>query len=72
MKREHRDGFIIGMYLLLYGVVRFAVEFVRMHDASNPLGGPFTLEQWLALAICLGGVWLMLPRAASRREALAN
>jgi phosphatidylglycerol:prolipoprotein diacylglycerol transferase len=72
MKREHRDGFIIGMYLLLYGIVRFAVEFVRMHDASNPLGGPFTLEQWIALAVSVGGVWLMLPRAASRREALAN
>ena len=59
MKRGHRDGLIIGMYLLLYGLVRFGVEFLRMHDASNPLGGPFTLEQWTALAVAAGGAWLV-------------
>jgi phosphatidylglycerol:prolipoprotein diacylglycerol transferase len=69
MKREHRDGLIIGMYLLLYGLVRFGVEFLRMHDASNPLGGPLTLEQWLALAVAAGGAWLVfMPRGQVRQE----
>jgi phosphatidylglycerol---prolipoprotein diacylglyceryl transferase len=69
MKREHRDGLIIGMYLLLYGLVRFGVEFLRMHDASNPLGGPLTLEQWVALAVAASGAWLVfMPRAQVRQE----
>jgi phosphatidylglycerol:prolipoprotein diacylglycerol transferase len=72
MKREHRDGLIIGMYLLLYGLVRFGVEFLRMHDASNPLGGPFTLEQWVALAVAAGGAWLVFPRQHSPQEALSH
>ena len=73
MKRVHRDGLIIGMYLLLYGIVRFGVEFLRMHDASNPLGGPLTLEQWLALAVAAGGAWLVfMPRGQVRQEALIH
>jgi phosphatidylglycerol:prolipoprotein diacylglycerol transferase len=73
MKREHRDGLIIGMYLLLYGLVRFGVEFLRMHDASNPLGGPLTLEQWVALAVAAGGAWLVfMPRGQAQQEALSH
>jgi phosphatidylglycerol:prolipoprotein diacylglycerol transferase len=59
LNRSHRDGQVIGTYLLLYGLLRFGVEFLRMHDASNPLGGPFTLEQWISLIAALGGVWLL-------------
>lgn len=63
LRRPHRDGQIIGLYAILYGCVRFAVEFVRAHDASNPFGGPFTLEQWIALALAAGGVFLMVRHA---------
>jgi len=60
MKAPHKTGSIIGLYLALYGLVRFAVEFVRVHDSSNPLGGPFTLEQWISLFLAAGGAWLVL------------
>ncbi len=62
LRGKHRAGQVIGMYLLLYGLLRFAVEFVRDHDASNPFGGPFVLEQWIALALAAGGVWLFARR----------
>jgi len=58
--RPHRDGQVIGLYLLLYGLVRFGVEFLREHDSLNPFGGPFTLEQWLALALAAAGTWLVV------------
>jgi phosphatidylglycerol---prolipoprotein diacylglyceryl transferase len=68
LRRPHRDGQVIGLYGVLYGIVRFAVEFLREHDASNPLGGPFTLEQWISLALAIGGIYLIFrPR---RREYL--
>jgi len=59
MRRAHQQGAIIGLYLFLYGLVRFGVEFLRMHDSSNPLGGPFTLEQWISLAVAVAGAWLI-------------
>jgi phosphatidylglycerol:prolipoprotein diacylglycerol transferase len=61
--RPHREGQIIGLYLALYGAVRFSVEFLRSHDAANPFGGPFVLEQWIALAAIAAGVYLITRRA---------
>jgi phosphatidylglycerol:prolipoprotein diacylglycerol transferase len=64
LRRGHRTGQVIGMYLLLYGMVRFAVEFLREHDEANPFGGPFVLEQWISLAVAVGGAWLLTRRNA--------
>jgi phosphatidylglycerol:prolipoprotein diacylglycerol transferase len=63
LRRPHRDGQVIGLYGLLYGCVRFAVEFLREHDASNPLGGPFTLEQWISLVLAAWGIYLIFRPA---------
>jgi prolipoprotein diacylglyceryltransferase len=41
---------------VLSGVARFFVEFLRAHDEANPLGGPFTLEQWISVALCAAGM----------------
>src|SRR5580658_10599026 len=62
LRRPHRDGQVIGLYGLLYGMVRFGVEFLREHDASNPLGGPFTLEQWISLGLAMFGLYLVAGR----------
>jgi phosphatidylglycerol:prolipoprotein diacylglycerol transferase len=64
LRRSHRDGQIIGLYVLLYGIVRFAVEFLRDHDALNPFGGPFTLEQWLSLVLAAAGASLLIAPGA--------
>lgn len=70
LNRQHRDGQIIGLYLALYGVVRLLVENVRMHDSSNPMGGPFTLEQWISLVLALVGAGLVI-RAPRQPESPA-
>jgi len=59
-----RRGSLIGLYLILYSTVRFAVEFVRAHDQPNPFGGPLSTTQWIALALAGAGVWLLARRAA--------
>ncbi|MEP6714167.1 MAG: prolipoprotein diacylglyceryl transferase [Terriglobia bacterium] len=64
LRRPHREGAVIGLYLVLYGLVRFGVEFLRTHDSSNPLGGPFSLEQWIALALVPAGAFLIFRPAA--------
>jgi phosphatidylglycerol:prolipoprotein diacylglycerol transferase len=57
---SHRPGTVIGLYLVMYCAVRFAVEFVRAHDTGNPFGGPLSSSQWIALALAAAGVWLLV------------
>jgi len=43
------------------GVLRFLVEFVRFHDtSSNPLVGPFSVEQWISLMLATLGLACLL------------
>jgi prolipoprotein diacylglyceryltransferase len=49
---------VIGWYLVLYSSVRFAVEFFRVHEQS--LVGPFSLTQWISLALLALGVGILL------------
>jgi phosphatidylglycerol---prolipoprotein diacylglyceryl transferase len=69
--RPHREGSVISLYLVLYGILRFLVEFVRFHDQqSNPLTGPFSTEQWISLVLVVAGLcyWLF----ARNRQAVTT
>ena len=48
-QRSHREGGVIGGYLILYSTARFIIEFFREHEQS--LVGPFSLTQWIALGL---------------------
>ncbi|SRR5579884_1839211 len=62
--RSHRPGQVIGLYLVLYSTARFIIEFFRVHE--QPLAGPFSLTQWIALALLLLGALLLLRIKPSR------
>ena len=69
IRKPHAQGAVISLYLVLYGTVRFLVEFVRFHEQGNLLGGPFDTSQWIALAlIALGAAWLMKSRKGKRAD----
>ena len=56
IRREHAPGAIISLYLILYSIARFLVEFVRDHPGEpNPLGGPLNTSQWISLALAALG-----------------
>lgn len=57
--RPHRDGTIIGLYMVLYSVARFLVEFIRHHDQALPFGGPLSLTQWISIGTFLFGTWVL-------------
>jgi len=70
IRKPHARGEIISLYLLLYGTVRFLVEFVRFHEQGNLWGGPFDLSQWIALGLmALGAAWLWNARKANAKNA---
>ncbi|MCU1232422.1 MAG: prolipoprotein diacylglyceryl transferase [Candidatus Solibacter sp.] len=69
-RKPHADGSIIGLYLLLYSTARFIVEFFRVHEQGNLLGGPLDTSQWISLGLFLVGVACVWKRPfATRRVA---
>jgi phosphatidylglycerol:prolipoprotein diacylglycerol transferase len=62
-----------GLFLVAYGVFRFAVEFVRVPDANRGylLFDWMTMGQILSLPMIVAGLW-MLYVAYSRREPSGN
>jgi phosphatidylglycerol:prolipoprotein diacylglycerol transferase len=62
-KRSHCAGQVMGLYLVLYSAARFIIEFFREHEQA--LVGPFSLTQWIALALFALGVVFLLRGSAS-------
>ena len=61
--RPHKEGGVIGLYLVLYSAARFVVEFFRHHEQPTPMGGPLSLGQWMSIVTLALGVWLVLRRS---------
>jgi phosphatidylglycerol:prolipoprotein diacylglycerol transferase len=58
---KHAEGWLFGMYCVLAGAERFAVEFVRAKD--DRFFGPFSTAQMIALAVAtFGAVWMWARR----------
>jgi len=51
IRKPHHPGAVISLYMMLYSAVRFAVEFVRVHEQGNLFGGPLDTSQWISLAL---------------------
>ena len=73
IRRLHLNhGAVAACFVIGYGVVRFAIEFVRLPDAHlGYLWLGFSMGQWLSLPMMvLGIVWLRLILQTSRAEGL--
>ena len=65
--RRRPPGAACGMFLVLYGVFRFCVEFTREpDDFLGLLALGFSMGQWLSIPMVLAGIYLL--RTASQRE----
>ena len=48
----------IELYLVLYAVVRFGLEFFRYDDAERGILAGMSTSQWISLGVCVGAaVW---------------
>ncbi|MDF2775637.1 MAG: Prolipoprotein diacylglyceryl transferase [Geminicoccaceae bacterium] len=56
---KHAEGWLFGLYLVLAGIERFLVEFLRAKD--DRFFGPLTAAQVIALTLtALGGLWMAM------------
>ncbi|HXV18655.1 MAG TPA: prolipoprotein diacylglyceryl transferase [Candidatus Omnitrophota bacterium] len=60
-RKVHPDGMIFSLYLMTYGVARFALEGLR---GDQDLLGAWTLPQWMSLIFLVAGLglWLAVTR----------
>ena len=58
-RHTHQSGWLFGMYCVLAGTERFAVEFLR---AKSDMIGPVTSAQLIALGITIVGIVLITWR----------
>jgi phosphatidylglycerol:prolipoprotein diacylglycerol transferase len=68
-RARYQPGKLVGAFILVYGVSRFLIEFVREADAQLADFTRMThlhMGQWLSLPMILGGLYLVLT--AKRRE----
>jgi phosphatidylglycerol:prolipoprotein diacylglycerol transferase len=69
IRKDHRPGSIISLYLVLYSTARFIVEFFRFHEQGNLWGGPLDTSQWISIALFLAGGCYFVRSANSFRRA---
>ena len=71
-RRDVFPGQLLSLYLILYGVARFALEFARDRAGSQMPFGLLSLSQLLAVLMAPAGVWLWFncaPRGARNMPA---
>lgn len=57
VSRRFRPGQLFGLYLVLYSLLRFGLEFLRLETVS---AGLLTLAQWASLGLAALGILLLL------------
>jgi phosphatidylglycerol:prolipoprotein diacylglycerol transferase len=56
-RNDVADRVVVGRYLLLAGLIRFGIEFIRVNE---PVAGPFTLAHLISGGITLAGAYLLV------------
>jgi phosphatidylglycerol---prolipoprotein diacylglyceryl transferase len=65
-RRSARPGETMGRFMLLYGVVRFSIDFLRYYEPDQRWFLDLSQSQWLSFGLVVTGI-LILWRAARRR-----
>ena len=61
-RKQGPPGQVFSLYLLIYSVVRFTIEFFRFHAQGLPFGMQFSLTQWIAMGTFLMGAAMFARR----------
>jgi len=70
-KKQKMNGLVLAFYLIGYGMIRFATEFIRL-DSVRAIGGVLSLEHLVALLIAGFGVWVLIDCLKRQRTELKN
>jgi phosphatidylglycerol---prolipoprotein diacylglyceryl transferase len=68
LRDRFAPGVLFGLYLILAGLERFLVEFIRRNDS---VAAGLTLAQLVSIAMVAGGAALILSKRGAARPATA-
>ena len=54
--KQHKEGYLLGLFLFLYGSIRFIIEFVKEPEGMI---GPLTMGQVLSMPMIILGIYLI-------------
>ena len=64
--KPHKAGTVIAFYLVFYSSFRLGVEFLRAAtERTFPMGGPLSSTQWVAAALVVAGILLLLRQRST-------
>ena len=66
-KRPHRKGITFSLYLFLYAIGRFFIEFLR-GDSVRGIYGGLSTSQWISLALL---IFMLIKAVLTRRRTLS-
>ena len=75
VKRKRFEGQVIGLYMFLYGIERYFIEFLRGDEGRGELfHGMMSGTQLIAIALVVGGgaLWMMRPPLRSAAAQSSN
>lgn len=63
LSRPWRPGTLFAVWVGWYGLQRFLIDFTRIGNDMDRMGGPFTWSQWVGLAAGIAALgWLIWGR----------
>jgi phosphatidylglycerol:prolipoprotein diacylglycerol transferase len=66
-RHSHAPGWLFGVYLLLAGIERLLIEFIRVNTHYDLFGVEVTQAQLIATACVIAGLVVMWRRRAPTR-----
>ncbi len=65
------SDYTIELYLILYGIDRFLLEFLR-YDSGRGIYGPFSTSQWISLVAVVVAIIVMVIRKRKKQKSEEN
>lgn len=69
-RKKHKQGFLLSLYFIIYGAIRFIDEFFR-YDAVRGIYGGLSVSQWLSIVFIAVGVYIMFFHGKKKKLAAA-
>ena len=71
-KKKGKEAKSVQLYLVLYAVFRFVLEFMRFDDVERGIILRLSTSQWISIVICVCVTILEIRRRAGKRKRLRS
>ena len=70
-KKLTKRGAVFGVFLMLYGVFRFALDFSRYYEENMRMLFDLTLNQWISVGLFATGLFLLVRKTSDKTQVVS-